>query len=38
MYDNIRIIAIGQGDQYTTACLLGYNYFNEYYKMIAIDL
>ena len=23
---------------YTTLCLLGYNYFDKYYKMIAIDL
>ena len=37
-YDNIREIAIGQGDDYTTGCLLHYNYFNNYYKMIAIDL
>ena len=31
-------IAIGQGDDYTTGCLLDYNYFNKHYKMIAIDL
>ena len=31
-------IAIGQGDDYTTGCLLDYNYFKNYYKMIAIDL
>ena len=37
-YDNIRKIAIVQGDDYTTGCLLDYNYFNKYYKMIAIDL
>ena len=37
-YDNIRKIAIGQGDDYTTGRLLHYNYFNKYYKMIAIDL
>ena len=28
----------GQGDHYNTDCLLDYNYFNNYYKMIAIDL
>ena len=28
----------GQGDDYTTACLLDYNYFNKHYKMIVIDL
>ena len=37
-YDNIQKIATGQGDDYTAACLLDYNYFNNYYKMIAIDL
>ena len=29
-YDNIRKLAIGQGDDYTTACLLDYNYFINY--------
>ena len=37
-YKNIRKIAIGQGDDYTTGCLLDYTYFKKYYKMIAIDL
>ena len=37
-YDNIRKIAIGQGDDYPTGCLLGYNYFRNYYKVMAIDL
>ena len=37
-FDNIQKIAIGQGDDYTTGCLLDYNYFNNYYKMISIDL
>ena len=37
-YDNIRKIATGQGDDYATGCLLDYNYFDNYYKMIAIDL
>ena len=37
-YDNIQKIATGQGDDYTTSCLLDYNYFNNCYKMIAIDL
>ena len=31
-------IATGQGDDYTTGCLLDCNYFKEYYKMVAIDL
>ena len=37
-YDNIRNIATGQGDYYTSGCLLDYNYYNNYYKMIAKDL
>ena len=37
-YDNIRKVATGQGDDYTTRCLLAYPYFKNYYKLIAIDL
>ena len=37
-YDNIQKIATGQGDDYTTGCLLDYPFFKEYYKLIAIDL
>ena len=37
-YENIRKITIGQGDDYTSGCLLGYTYFKKYYKMIAVDL
>ena len=37
-YENIRRIATGQGDDYTTGCLLNYTYFKENYKIIAIDL
>ena len=37
-YKNIRRIATGQGDDYTTGCLLNYTYFKENYKIIAIDL
>ena len=37
-YENIRKIAIGQGDDYTTGCLLDYPYFKDNYKMIAVDL
>ena len=37
-YDNIRKIATGQGDDYTTGCLLDYPYFKRYYKLTAIDL
>ena len=31
-------VSKGQGDDYTTGCSLGYNYFKKYYKMIAKDL
>ena len=37
-YESIRKIATGQGDYYTTGCLLDYSYFMDTYKMIAIDL
>ena len=37
-YENIKKIAIAQRDDYTTECLLDYTYFQENYKMIAIDL
>ena len=37
-YGNIRKIAIGQGDDYTTGCLLDYPYFKDHYKLIGIDL
>ena len=37
-YDDAQIIATGQGDDCTTGCLLDFNFFNSYYKMIAIDL
>ena len=36
--ENIRKIASGQRDDNKTGCLLGYPYFKENYKMIAIDL
>ena len=37
-YENIRKIATGKGDDYTTGCLLDYHYFKENFKMIALDL
>ena len=37
-YKNIRQITIGQGDDYTTGCLLDYTYFKKYYTMISVDL
>ena len=37
-YKNIQKIITGQGDDYTTGCLLDYNYFKKDYKMISKDL
>ena len=37
-HENIRKIITGQGDDYTTGCLLDYSYFANTYKMIAVDL
>ena len=37
-YENIRKIATGQGDDYTTGSLLDYPYFKNSYKIIAVGL
>ena len=37
-YDEIRKIGTGKGDDYTTGCLLDYQYFKDYYQLIAVDL
>ena len=37
-YENIQKITSSQGDDYTTVCLLDYNYFRKHYKMIVVDL
>ena len=37
-YENLRKVATGKGDDYTTDCVLDYPYFKDNYKMIAIDL
>ena len=29
---------IGKGEDYTTGSLLDYNYFDEHYKLVAVDL
>ena len=36
-HENIRKTATGKGDDYTIGCLLDYFYFQDHYKMIAID-
>ena len=37
-YENIRKVAAGKGGDYTSCCLLDYQYFRDNYKMIAVDL
>ena len=37
-YDEVRKVSTGQGDDYTTECLLDYAYFKDNYKLIAVDL
>ena len=37
-YDEIRKIAIGKGDDYTTGCLLDYQYFKDHYELTAVNL
>ena len=38
MIEKIRKSTTGQGDYYTSGCLLDYIYFKNYYKTIAVDL
>ena len=37
-YDEIKKIATGKGDDYTTGCLLDYQYFKDHYQLFAVDL
>ena len=37
-YEEVRKISTGQGDHYTTVCLLDYSYFENNYRLIAADL
>ena len=37
-YVEVRKISTGQGDNYTTGCLLDYSYFRKYYRLLAADL
>ena len=37
-YKEIRKLATGQGDDYTTGCLLDYDYIKNHHKLIAVDL
>ena len=37
-YNEVRKISTGQGDDYTTGCLLDFAYFEKNYRLIAADL
>ena len=37
-YDEVRKMSTGQGDDYTTGCLLDYSYFRKNYRLLAADL
>ena len=36
--DKIKKTATGQGEDYTTRCLLDYQYFKDHYNLTAVDL
>ena len=38
MYDKIRRVAPGKGDDFTTGCLSDFHYFKQHYKLVACDL
>ena len=37
-YDNIRKISLGQGDDYTSSCLLDYKYLKNCCRLIVIGV
>ena len=37
-YEEIRKLTRGQGEDYTTGCLLDYEYIKNHYRLIAADL
>ena len=37
-YEEIRKLTTGQGEDYTTRCLLDYEYIKNHYRLIALDL
>ena len=37
-YDEIRKLSTGQGDHYTTSCLLDFAYFENNYRLIEVNL
>ena len=38
LYDDVRKVSTGHGDDYTTGSLLSYTYFKDNYRLIAVDL
>ena len=37
-YNELRKVSTGQGDDYTTGCLLNFAYFEKNFRLIAADL
>ena len=37
-YDEVRGVSAGQGDAYTTGCLLDFAYFEKNYRLTGVDL
>ena len=37
-YKEIRKLTTGQGEDYTTGCLLDYEYIKNHYRLMAVDL
>ena len=37
-YEEIKTLTTGQGEDYTTGCLLDYEYVKNHYRLIAVDL
>ena len=37
-YDEVRKVSTGQGDDYTTGCLMDFAYFKNNYRLNAVDL
>ena len=37
-YRELKKIMIGKGEEYTTGSLLDFNYFDQHYKLVAVDL
>ena len=38
LYEEIKKLTLTQGEDYTAACLLYYNYIKNHYRLIAVDL